>query len=346
MTKWEQDLAADPKEEYQSLVRALSWKQGFGLLFIRCSPAQGEQLITRVRIDIPQKKIKVLRLEESIDNLYKQIDDRTDKDEIDILFIIGIEKSLEAYIKPGYGGQGDYYKLDSVPRILSHLNLQRERFRDSFNILFVFIVPEFAYKYFIRRAPDFFDWRSGVFKFARDRKNYLILNSEELEESIAEGVKLLASDRYEEAIASFDKLLDIQKDNHSAWNLRGIALGELGRYDAAVESYNCAIRIKPDKYEALNNRGIALRNLGRYEEAITSYNEALKIRRDKHETWYNKACCYALHSNLEQAIESLQHAIELSPEKYRKMVKTDPDFDGFREDERFQALIQKWLPGN
>jgi superkiller protein 3 len=53
------------------------------------------------------------------------------------------------------GGQGNFYKVDSVPRILNHLNQQRERFRDNFKICFIFIVRLFGLKYFIQRAPDF-----------------------------------------------------------------------------------------------------------------------------------------------------------------------------------------------
>jgi tetratricopeptide (TPR) repeat protein len=56
---------------------------------------------------------------------------------------------------------------------------------------------------------------------------------------------------------------------------------------------------------------------------------------------YNKACCYALQGNVEQALENLQQAINLSPDQYRKMAKTDSDFENLREYERFQALIQE-----
>lgn len=155
---WNEDLATDPEEEYEDFIRALKRAKGFGLLFIRCSHVQGKQLAARVNEDIPQKEIKVLqleKLEQTIDNLYNIIESYTNYEQINILFITGIEKSLESYIKPGYGGQGDYYKLDTVPRILGYLNLQRERFRDNFNTCFVFILPLFALKYFIRRAPDF-----------------------------------------------------------------------------------------------------------------------------------------------------------------------------------------------
>ncbi|MEH2071390.1 MAG: tetratricopeptide repeat protein [Nostoc sp.] len=84
----------------------------------------------------------------------------------------------------------------------------------------------------------------------------------------------------------------------------------------------------------------ALLNLGRYEEAIASYDQALKFKPDDHEAWYNKACCYASQNNVELAIENLQQAININSGEYREMAKTDSDFDGIREDERFQALIQ------
>jgi len=128
------DFPLDLGEEYQPLRRALKRRRGFGLLFVRCSPAQGERLIARVRKDIPQKTVDVLSLDEPIDNLYEIIDKLPNKDKLDILFIKGLEKSLVDYIKPGIGGEGDYYKEDTVPRILGHLNLQRERFRDDFQI--------------------------------------------------------------------------------------------------------------------------------------------------------------------------------------------------------------------
>ncbi|MCC5621245.1 tetratricopeptide repeat protein, partial [Nostoc sp. CHAB 5715] len=96
----------------------------------------------------------------------------------------------------------------------------------------------------------------------------------------------------------------------------------------------------PDLHEAWYNRGNALGKLERNEEAIASYDQALKFKPDLHEAWYGKACCYALQGNIEQALENLQKAINLSPDEWREWAKTDSDFDGIREDERFKALIQ------
>jgi tetratricopeptide (TPR) repeat protein len=348
---WDKDLPADPKEEYEALVRSLNWTDGFGLLFVRCSPAEGEKLIQKVRQDIPQKNVEVLRLEQPIDNLYEMVDGLPNKDQINILFITGIEKSFVDYIKPGYGGQGEYYKLDSVPRVLGHLNLQRERFRDNFNICFVFILPLFGLKYFIRRAPDFFDWRSGVFEFPTDREivesearriifegdyeKYLSLTPQERNQKIVEieqllkednqipsnsadllfelGNLLLAAKEYQAAIASYDQALKLNPNDDEAWNNRGNALGNLGRYEEAIASFDQALKLNQNYDEAWYNRGNALDNLGRYEEAIASYDQALKLKPNDDSAWYNRGNALGNLGRYEEAIASYDQALKLKP---------------------------------
>ena len=41
---------------------------------------------------------------------------------------------------------------------------------------------------------------------------------------------------------------------------------------------------------------------------------------------------------VDAALDSLQQAIELNPD-YREQAKTDADFAGMRQEERFQALL-------
>ena len=151
LSEWDQDLLSDEDEIYRSFYRALQRTEGFGLFFVRCVEGERNKLIERLQKDLPKKKIERLALDRPVEdgNLYKIISQLPNRNEIDVLFIAGIEKSLEPYIQPGYGGQGDYYKRDTVPRILGHLNLQRERFRDDFPFAIVFLVPLFALKYFM-----------------------------------------------------------------------------------------------------------------------------------------------------------------------------------------------------
>ena len=77
---------------------------------------------------------------------------------------------------------------------------------------------------------------------------------------------------------------------------------------------------------------------------IPNFSEKSGISRSGDRTYYNKACCYGLQQKIELAIETLQQAIALDAE-CRAMAKTDSDFDGIRQDERFRALIGESVEG-
>lgn len=356
---WSEEPAIDPQKEYRALIRSIQYTQGFGLLFVRCAPVEAERLIKRVQEDIggnqsastQGKTIEVLRLQNPIDNLYEMVAALPNQDQIDVLFITGIEKSLISDIKPGYQGEGEYYNLNTLPRILGHLNLQRERFRDDFDICFIFLVPLFALKYFTRRAPDFFDWRSGAWEFETDAKliqqesskillggsfqEYQTLSSQERTQKILEiqellterqtssdqrsglffelGTLLAAGADYQSAIASFDQALHLKPDYHQAWYDRGVALGYLDQRKDEITSYDEALKIKPDKEKAWNNRGNALFHLGRYQEALQSYDKALGIRPD-HVIWTNRGVVLFDLERYEEAITSFDKALDFKPD--------------------------------
>ncbi|AVZ30340.1 tetratricopeptide repeat protein [Nodularia spumigena] len=359
LTDWDNDLPSEGDEEYQALVRALKFTEGFGLFFARCSPAEGEQMITKIKADIVNKNIQVLRLTEPVNNLYEIIEKLDSKEQIKILFITGLEHSLYKYeeskILMGWNSRDKYsYSWKGVPPVLINLNQQRERFRDNFNICFVFLLPQFAIKYFIQRAPDFFDWRSGLFEFPidpetleqeslrnsleEDYEKLLQLTPEERNKQILEIQGLIAEEHqtpehqydlliklgklqiagqdYQQALASYDKALEFKPDYHQAWYNRGYALDDLERNEQAIASYDKAVEFKPDKHEAWNNRGNALDDLGRYEEAIASYDKALEIKPDYHQAWYNRG--YALRNlgRNEEAIASYDKALEIKPDKH------------------------------
>ena len=358
---WDEDLPpAEPEEEYRDLVRSLKRTKGFGLLFVECSPAEGERWIARVKTDIPQKKIEVLRLKESVYDFYNLIQELPNRDRINVLFVKGLEYSLYEYEQEkrarGWESKDIYsYSWRGVPPVLINLNQQRERFRDNFKICFVFLLPKFAIDYFIQRAPDFFDWRSSLFKLSMERESlqaesiiacsergkeedYLSLTPEERKRELVKIQTLIDEDgqtpeqkaelfyeqallynfaeQYAKAIASYDKALEIKPDLHEAWNNRGIALRNLGRVEEEIASYDKALKIKPDLHEAWNNRGIALGNLGRLEEAIASCDKALKIKPDKDDAWFNRGVALGNLGRVEEAIASFDKALEFKPDKH------------------------------
>jgi tetratricopeptide (TPR) repeat protein len=354
-TNSSEDAVPSREQVYKTLLRSLRLKKGFGIVFVQCSPAEAMSLIREVGEDLPQKRIGVLKLTEAIDNLYDLVANRSDCHDLNILFIQGLEKSLEPYIQPGYGGEGEYYNLNTVPKILSHLNQRREGFRDNFsNICFVLILPLFAIKFFIRRAPDFFDWSSGVFEFPDKREfieqsyeklivqgeysQYLNLTPEEQTQKVLgfemllepeqsserkasilfeQGNLFFAGKDFDSAIASYDEAVKIKSDYHQAWNNRGIALGNLGRFEEAVASYDEAVKIKSDYHQAWNNRGIALDDLGRFEEAVASYDEAVKIKSDYHQAWNNRGIALDDLGRFEEAVASYDEAVKIKSDDHQ-----------------------------
>jgi hypothetical protein len=249
------------EQTYQVFTNTLHLCSGFAIIFLQCSPGETDRLIPRVRQELPGKNIEVLDLVEPISNLYRLVEGRADRASLNILFIRGLERSLESDIKPGYKGLGDYYNLNTVPPILSHLNQQRENFRDHFgNICFIFVLPRFAVRYFVRRAPDFYDWNSGVF---------------EISESFREGTTVIPnylSTTTEKSDAGnivhnweSQHLLDPLVSPSEKIFKEANALCNLGRYKEAILSYDLALIIKIDDSASWYNRGMALYHLERYE---------------------------------------------------------------------------------
>ncbi|MGB7272313.1 MAG: tetratricopeptide repeat protein [Geitlerinemataceae cyanobacterium] len=384
---WDEDVELDAEDEYRALVRSITWNEGFGLVFVRCSPAQGKDLIAKLRGEVSGKRMEVLELTEPIDNFYQQVEKLEHRDQIEILFVSGLEKSLYAYEDTkrvaGWTSRDIYtYDWKGVPRVLVNLNQQRERLQRDFPFCFVFLVPVFVLKYFTKRAPDFFDWKSGVFQLPEspdtlqqaslqmmaegDYEKYRALTETERVQKILElcewieeenqtpetkaklwqevGVVYAAGELYEEAIASWDKAVEFKPDYHEAWNNRGVALGNLGRYEEAIASYDKAIETQPNDDETWYNRGYALFTLKRTEEALASYHRAIELNPNNASAWYNTACLYAMQQNLDAAISHLQKAIDLDP-KYRDMAKTDTDFDCIRDCDRFLKLLDEDADG-
>ncbi len=245
---------------------------------------------------------------------------------MDVLFIRGLEYSIFEYEDQEFGdiskrSQSKVYggTWAGVPPVLAKLNMQRELFRDRFShICFVFLLPHFAIDYFIRRAPDFYDWKSGIYRFKTDTKD-LQMQSDKASTSVE--YKKYAQ------MSSEEKLIEIRKirsylDELLETDRRRELLSELGliyatcdRYSLAINAFDTALQINPDDEKSYYWRGVALAHLGRYEESLDSFNHAIKINKDYHEAWFNLGIVQDILSKHEEAIESYDKALTLSPDE-------------------------------
>ena len=192
---WDPETA----EVLGDLLRALRRKKGFSLFFVQCNPAQGERVMKAIGERFPQKHLVQIELNRQSETLYGELLERYQAEGVDIACITGVEQALYSYENTkelaGWSDEEIYnYSWKGLAPLLSHLNRLREVFEANLPIALVFLVPSFVIDYFVQRAPDFFDWRSGFFKFPVSSDNlskasqelvdktyqeYLALSSEE-----------------------------------------------------------------------------------------------------------------------------------------------------------------------
>src|SRR5271157_2628413 len=85
------------------------------------------------------------------------------------------------------------------------------------------------------------------------------------------------SNKYDEAIKTLDKALEINPQDSNAWLYKGNVLSDLNKSDEAIKAYDKAIGINPQNSIAWNNKGNALNKLNATDEAIKAYDKAIEI---------------------------------------------------------------------
>jgi hypothetical protein len=128
----------DADQEYRALLRALRRQEGFGILFVRCSPEQGHKLMDQLKQDLPRKRCAELTLTEPLHdgNFFGLAADFLAQNPVDVVFVQGIEHSLldyeETKRQSGWTkAESQNYSWKDVPPILRNLNQQRDTFATS-----------------------------------------------------------------------------------------------------------------------------------------------------------------------------------------------------------------------
>jgi len=94
-------------------------------------------------------------------------------------------------------------------------------------------------------------------------------------EQIARALERLG--RYDEALPSLDRTIELKPDNANAWNNKGVTLERLGRYNEALLCFDRTIELKPDNANAWNNKGVTLTRLNMVKEAESCFAKANEI---------------------------------------------------------------------
>ena len=128
------------------------------------------------------------------------------------------------------------------------------------------------------------------------------------------GDALVKMGRRDEAIAQYQKTLQITPNYAEAHDNLGSVLLQKGRVDEAIAHYQTALRITPENATAHNNLGNALRQKGRVDEAIAQCQVALQINPDYADAHDNLGNALFQKRRVAEAITHYQKALQINPD--------------------------------
>jgi tetratricopeptide (TPR) repeat protein len=122
--------------------------------------------------------------------------------------------------------------------------------------------------------------------------------------------------RRDDAMASYQKSLDVCPGYASAHCNLGLLLMDMGRTDEAMVHYQKALELDPGYVKVHNNLGLLLARTGRTDEALIHYRRAFELNPDRAKA----------HNDFGALLEMMGRADE-AEDHYRKALEFDPDLD-------------------
>ena len=124
-----------------------------------------------------------------------------------------------------------------------------------------------------------------------------------------EGVNLYTKEKkYPEALAAFNKALELDDKLPRVWNDRGLCYREMGDTKSALKSLSRAVELAPDNLEFLFNLGVTLQTIGvqnmsnKYlDSAIQTFKMVTTKMPDNADAWNHIGICYKEMGQIEES---------------------------------------------
>ncbi|HSW47128.1 MAG TPA: tetratricopeptide repeat protein [Phycisphaerae bacterium] len=130
----------------------------------------------------------------------------------------------------------------------------------------------------------------------------------------ARGQVLVAMGQDRQAVQEFSRAIELEPRYASAYLDRAEALRGLSQFDEALRDYDRAIKLKPRFAAAFLSRGNLLSSLQRYREAIGDYDKAIELKPNHADARCNRGACFIAIGEPAGALSDLNRAIALKPE--------------------------------
>jgi tetratricopeptide (TPR) repeat protein len=127
------------------------------------------------------------------------------------------------------------------------------------------------------------------------------------------GAALQKQGRYEEALKTFDKAVQLKPDDADLWRNLGDVLTDMDRPDEALLSYQHALKLNPRHWDAANKSGYLFRRLERFEEALAHFDLCDGLQPNHAKTLQMRALALRDLKRLDESLADNRRSFELDP---------------------------------
>ncbi len=279
----------------QSLLAMLDLSQGFTIAFAECNFWQdGVALVAALNEEIASDpEWEELQLESwefndpdlryLLDELIKRLETLPRQEGKKLVLVLsGLENAI--------GVVGDY------PRFLVDLNFVRDAYARMVPHPVVFALPDYAITRVANFAPDFWAWKSGVFKFktSQEAREFAFgkINSDRILGNYLKPEKQERIDLLHRLLMEVNPSGSDPESNRNAasqiniLNQLGSAYDSLSEFNQAIDFYDQALSLarklgdRNSEAASLGNLSSAYGSLGQYQQAIQFQQQSLEIFRE------------------------------------------------------------------
>ena len=129
------------------------------------------------------------------------------------------------------------------------------------------------------------------------------------------GIKFYNNELYDKAIESFTNAVNINPNNVTALNMRGLAYIQKGNSNKALNDFSKAIEIDSSCIDAYNNRGTIYASNKKYEKALNDFNRILELDPKSPEAYYNIGMLNQMKNDYKSSLLYFSESIKYSQKK-------------------------------
>ena len=120
--------------------------------------------------------------------------------------------------------------------------------------------------------------------------------------------------RHEEALADYDRSIELDPTKCHVYKQRGASYRNLGRYEEALADYDRSIELDPTQSSTYHHRAFAHSGLGHHNEALADFDETIRLAPEPSPDMYEcRGDSYATLGRHEEALADYDRSIELDP---------------------------------